>query len=246
MPSAPQHSNGDGAFPETRWSIVSGARDASDQRRAERALSELCELYWFPLYVFVRRRGASPEDAEDAIQGFFLRLIERGDFATVDAQRGRLRSFLLGSLKNYLAERHKHATAQKRGGRFGPISFDAAEAEQRYQLEPTDESSPDRLFEKRWALTVLESALAELAAEMQAAGKEEQFTALQPFLAWGSADGGYGEAAARLGSSESAIRVAVHRLRKRFGVLVQAHIADTVGPEDLQEELAYLRQVVAS
>lgn len=240
--SIPPH----GAFPETRWSIVSSARHAEDEERARRALSELCEMYWFPLYVFVRRRGYPVADAEDLIQGFFLRLLERGDFAAADAQRGKLRSFLLAALKNYLAERHKHDTAQKRGGKFGPISFDAAEAEERYKLEPMDESSPDRLFEKRWALTLLENILENLREEMANANKLEQFAVLQPFLAWNSAEGSYGSAAQRLGTSEGAVRVAVHRLRKRFAELMRQQIADTVGPAEVEDELAYLQRVVAS
>lgn len=243
--STEQDTERDGAFPETRWSIVSTARSGADPGRAQRALSELCEMYWFPLYVFVRRRGGEVADAEDLIQGFFLRLIERGDFATADAQRGKLRSFLLGALKNYLAERHKHDTAQKRGGKFGPISFDASEAEERYKMEPRDDSSPDRIFERRWALTLLENILGSLGEEMESAGKSEQFAVLQPFLAWGASDGGYGPAAKQLGTSEGAVRVAVHRLRKRFGELMREYIADTVNPEEVEEELAYLQRVVA-
>jgi RNA polymerase sigma-70 factor (ECF subfamily) len=251
MSADPDQTKAPSAFPDTRWSLVSGVRegraDAGDIERAERALSELCQLYWFPLYVFVRRRGYSAHDAEDLTQGFLVRLIERGDFGSADREKGRLRSYLLGAMKNYLSERHKYETAQKRGGKAQTISIDGAEAEERYALEPREEETPETQFEKRWALTVLENILGRLRAEYESSGKSEQFEALQPMLAWGGQEGGHADAAAKLGISENNVRVSLHRLRKRYGELMREEIADTVAAEgEVDEELNYLMSVLRS
>ena len=237
------------AFPDTRWSLVVGVRQgAEDETRAERALAELCELYWFPLYVFVRRRGYSPHDSEDVTQGFLARLIERGDFGSANQEKGRLRSYLLGALKNYLADRHKRDSAQKRGGGTQTISIDGGEAEQRYALEPRDEQTPEHMFERRWALTVLENILSRLNDEYSAKGKADQFAVLQPMLAWGAAEKtDYETAATALGTSENNVRVSLHRLRKRYGELMRVEIAETVAEEsEIDSELQHLMSVLRS
>ena len=232
-----------GEFPETRWSVVLDAR-AGDERAA-RALAEICEAYWFPLYVFVRRSGHSPQDAEDSTQAFFARLIEKGYLEQADRERGRLRSFLLTSLKHFLADEWDKSQAQKRGGGKVHIAIDGLEAEERYALEPREGGTPESLFEKRWALTLLENIMGELRGEFEANGRAEVFDGLQPFLAWNSADESYAEVAARLGVSENAARVTVFRMRKRYGELMRQHIAETVATEaEVEEEMGYLMGVI--
>ena len=235
---------GKGQFPETRWSIVLNA-SAGDER-ATRALEEICGTYWFPLYVFVRRSGRPAADAEDLTQSFFAKLIEKGYLGQADRGRGRLRSFLLTSLKNFMADEWDKSQAQKRGGGRQPISIDQADAEDRYALEPKDERSPDKLFEKRWALTLLENIIEDLRGEFAASGKEAIFTGLQPFLAWNSAEESYAEVSGRIGISENAARVTVFRMRKRFGELMRERIAETVATgEEVDEEMKFLMGVIA-
>jgi RNA polymerase sigma factor (sigma-70 family) len=232
--------HGHGQFPQTRWSVVLAACDSNEQQ-ATRALDELCRAYWFPLYVYVRRRGASPEDAEDLTQGYFAALIERGYLTQVDRERGKLRSFLLTTLKHYLADEWGRASALKRGQGQRPISIDAANAEERYAMEPADEASPDRLFDRRWALTLLDNVLAALRANYSAAGQECLFDGLKKFLAWNSTSEAYREAAAELGIKENAVRVAVFRLRRRYGDLLREQVADTVtSPDEVPAELEHL------
>lgn len=227
-------------FPQTRWSVVLAARD-SDDPRATRALDELCRAYWFPLYVYVRRRGASPEDAEDLTQSYFAALIRRGYLNQANQERGKLRSFLLTTLKHFLADEWEKTKAIKRGHGQRIVSIDAGDAEVRYAQEPADEASPDRLFDKRWALTVLDNVLAALRTDYAQAGQERLFDTLKPFLAWNSAASAYREAAAALGMKENAVRVAVFRLRRRYGDLLREQVADTVtSPAEVPAELEHL------
>jgi RNA polymerase sigma-70 factor (ECF subfamily) len=231
-------------FPQTRWSVVLAAH-GPDDGRAARALDELCRAYWFPLYVYVRRRGVSPEDAEDLTQGYFAALIERGFLTQANRERGKLRSFLLTTLKHYLADEWTKAGALKRGGRRAVIPLDSADAESRYAMEPADEASPDRLFDQRWALTLLDNVLAALRADYADAGRERLFDGLKAFLAWNSADSAYREAAAELGMKENAVRVAVFRLRRRYGDLLREQVADTVtSPGEVPGELEHLLSLV--
>lgn len=233
-----------GQFPQTRWSMVVQAR--SDDALAERALAELCEAYWFPLYVYVRRAGRSATDAEDLTQAFFARLIEKGYIGQADRERGRLRTFLLTSLKHFLSDEWDKSQSLKRGGGQAFVAIDQLDAEQRYALEPKDERSPDRLYEKRWALTLLENIVAALREEFAASGKVEIFDGLQPFLAWNSADESYAEVSAKLGMSDNAARVTVFRMRKRFGELMRRNIADTVeSEEEVEDEMQFLMGVIA-
>lgn len=244
--SAPEPASAGGReqFPQTRWSVVLAARDPNDSRAA-RALDELCGAYWFPLYVYVRRRGFSPEDAEDLTQGYFAALIEKGYLAQADRDRGRLRSFLLTTLKHFLADEWSRANALKRGHGKQIISIDAAAAEERYALEPVDGSSPDRLFDQRWALTLLDNVLVALRAGYVEAGQERLFDGLKPFLAWNSGGEAYREAAAALGMKENALRVAIFRLRRRYGELLREQVADTVtNANEVPAELEHLLSLV--
>ena len=236
----PSQARFQGQFPQTRWSVVLAARDAEDQLAAT-ALDELCRAYWFPLYVYVRRRGASPEDAEDLTQGYFAALIERGYLTQVDRERGKLRSFLLTTLKHYLADEWDKTRTLKRGHGQRLVSIDAANAEERYAMEPADEASPDRLFDRRWALTLLDNVLTALRADYASAGQERLFDGLKKFLAWNSASEAYRETAAELGMKENAVRVAVFRLRRRYGNLLRDQVADTVtSPDEVPAELEQL------
>jgi len=228
-------------FPETRWSVVLRARDENDGGRAAAALDELCRAYWFPIYVYVRRRGYPAEDAEDLTQSYFAALIERGYLAEAERERGKLRSFLLTTVKHFLADEWSKASALKRGSGKTVISIDAARAEERYALEPADLDSPDRLYEKRWALTVLDNVFESLRGDYVKTGQGQVFDALQKFLAWNSGGEAYREVAAELGMKESAVRVAIFRMRHRYGDLLRAQIADTVvSPEDVPAELEHL------
>ena len=206
---------------------------------ARRSLATLCENYWFPLYAFVRRAGHSAEDAQDLTQEFFVGLLAKNYLAVVDRQRGRFRSFLLGAMKHFLAKERRRRRAQKRGGNRPLLSLDFDSGENRYRLiEPVDNLTPERLYEKRWALTLLDLVLGRLREEFRAAGKLELFEGLKQFLAGGTAAQAYREVAEGLGMSEGAVKVAVHRLRRRYRKLLKEEISQTIaGPEALEDEL---------
>ena len=237
---------GSGLFTTTHWSVVLAAR-RQDSPEASEALEKLCRTYWYPLYAFVRRRGHSLEDAQDLIQEFFARFLARNDLARVDRQRGRFRSYLLGALNHFLADEWDRRHRLKRGAQACQVPFDVASGESHYALEPVDERSPDRLFERRWALALLDLVLGQLQAEHQSAGKERLFARLRVYLP-GEAEGeGYRQAAEELGMTEGATRVAVHRLRQRYGELFRQAVADTVeSPEEIADEMRHLRRVLSS
>jgi RNA polymerase sigma factor (sigma-70 family) len=227
-------------FLTTHWSVVVNAR-ATDSKTAKAALESLCNTYWYPLYAFVRRLGHSPHDAEDLIQGFFAQCIEKDYLRAADQDKGRFRSFLLVALKRFLANEWDRVRTRKRGGDRQIISLDA---EQRYAAEPAETLSPDKLFERRWAMTLLENVLAKLKAEQAAAGRLAIFTELQPVLT--SRGTPYADIAKRLGLTESAIKVAVHRLRQRYRELLEQEIANTVSsPADVEEERRYLLRILS-
>jgi RNA polymerase sigma factor (sigma-70 family) len=209
-------------------------RRAEDGPRAERALEHICQHYWYPLYAFARRQGLKTEDAQDATQGFFARLIEKESLGAADRERGRLRTFLLASFKHFLADEHDRQTTWRRGGRTEIVSFDAVSAEDRYAAEPREEATPERLFHRRWALTMMQRALDALERERAAAGRAEEMSALRPFLDASGLSGetAYAEAAQMLGWSVNATRVAVHRLRQRYRRLLEDQIAATLEIED--------------
>jgi len=236
-------SSADGQFPVTRWSVVLEAR--GDGQSAAAALADLCEAYWYPLYCFVRRKGRSPEDAEDLTQAFFGRLIEKDILSKAQEDRGKLRTFLLTSLKNFLSDEWDKATALKRGGGMPLVSIDAELAEERYRTEPMDESSPDRLFEKRWALTLLERVMTSLREQYEKRGKGKVFEQLSPFLGAKSGVDSYSEIARNLGISENAVRVSVFRLRQRYSSELRSHIAETVdSDEEVAAEIQFLFKAV--
>jgi RNA polymerase sigma factor (sigma-70 family) len=226
-------------FATTHWSmVVSAGRSHSPE--ASQALATLCENYWFPLYAFVRRAGYSAEDAQDLTQEFFARLLAQRFLTNVDRQKGRFRSFLLATLKHFLADQWDRDHAQKRGGRQTIISFDSLDAETRYRLEPASNLTPEKMFEKQWALSLLEQVLSRLHAEMVALGNSELFEALKDALT-GVRSGTYAALGAELGMSEGAVKVAAHRLRRRYRDLLREEIAQTVASaEEIDEEIRYL------
>ena len=219
------------------------AAGGDDSTAARQALGTLCEAYWYPLYAFVRRRGATPDDARDLTQAFFTSLLARRSFDDLTPERGRLRAFLLASLKHFLANEAARARAQKRGGglNVAPLVTDADEAEGHYQREPVESSTPETLYERRWALTVIERVLEELRGRWKADGREREFDALKECLLGQSLQGGYGAVADDLGTTPAAVKTAVHRLRRRFHDGLRRHIAETVAdPAEIDDEIRYL------
>jgi len=209
-----------------------------DTTHAHAALEKLCRIYWYPLYAYVRRRGHSPEDAQDLTQEFFVQLLERQSLAVADPHLGRFRSFLLASMNHFLINEWKKSQSGKRGGGRPLLSLDWAAAEQRFDLEPSDNSTPDKIFEKQWALTLLDEVLNRLELEYQGEGKTGLFAALKQTLMGSRESQPYAELAARLEMSESAIKVAVHRLRKRYRDLIREEIAGTLDrPQDVEAEM---------
>jgi len=201
--------------------------------------------YWYPLYAFIRRRGYSPQQAEDIAQDFFTRLIEKHSLQGLKREGGKFRSFLLSSLENFLANEWDRRHAQKRGAGVQPISLDAEAGEIRFALESPDEAPPVYLFERQWAFTLLERVMERLRAECEAGGKRDLFLTLRPHLQGDHSGRPYAELAAQLQTSEGAIKVAVHRLRQRYGELLREEIARTVGsPVEVEDELRYLISVV--
>ena len=234
-------------FATTHWSmVVSAGRSPSPE--ASLALAALCENYWFPLYAFVRRAGHTAEDAQDLTQEFFVRLLAKNYLSLADRQRGRFRSFLLGAMKHFLANQQRREGAQKRGGHDTVLSLDFHSGENRYSLiEPVDNLTPERLYEKRWALTLLDLVLSRLRDEFHAAGKLALFERLKQFLAGGSGSSAYRDVAVELGMSEGAVKVAVHRLRRRYRKLLKEEIARTIDePESLEDELRELLAALGS
>jgi len=235
----------DARFLTTHWSVVLAA-GRSDSTRAQNALARLCQTYWYPIYAYVRRRGHSPHDAQDLTQAFFAQLLERHSVANADPNRGRFRSFLLTAVDHFLVHEWQKVRAQKRGGGCQILSLDLALAEQRYDLEPADTASPDKLFDKHWAGALLEEVLNQLEAEYQQARKAELFAALKQTLTGTRESQPYAVLAASLGMNESAVKVAVHRLRKRYRQLLRAEIANIVAdPEQAEDELRHLFSALA-
>jgi RNA polymerase sigma factor (sigma-70 family) len=227
-------------FATTHWSVVLAAGHDSSPN-AEAALETLCRVYWFPLYTYVRRKGHSPEDAQDLTQAFFERLLQQHTLSRARRERGRFRSFLLTSLQNFLGHEWEKARAEKRGGGCRPLPWDQVSAESSYQLEAVSELPPDRAFEQRWALALFQQALNRLHEEFVLAGKGEVFEQLKCFLTQETGENGYAGVAERLGMTPSTVPVAVHRLRKRYGELVREEIAHTVSSSaEIEEEMRYL------
>jgi RNA polymerase sigma-70 factor (ECF subfamily) len=236
---------GPAAFVTTHWSVVLTA-GRSDTPRARDALARLCQAYWHPLYAYVRRLGNSPPDAQDLTQEFFARLLAKNYLADADESRGRFRSFLLTALKHFLANEWDKARAQKRGGGQPPIPIDLGTAETACHFEPADDTTAEKIFERRWALTLLEQVMRRLREEYVYTGREKLFEQLKPTLTEASRTVRYAEIAGRLGMSEGAVKVAVHRLRQRYRELLRAEIADTVAsPGEVDDELRNLFAALA-
>jgi RNA polymerase sigma-70 factor (ECF subfamily) len=233
--TAGSNRTGTGRFHTTHWSVViAAARPASPKYR--QALGKLCKTYWFPLYAYLRRHGYSSHQAEDYTQAFFARLLEKKGLRLADPRHGKFRSFLLASLKHFVSNELDRARAKKRGGGRKILSLTFENAESRYTLEPPDRLSPEKLFERSWALTVLEKAMTQMKAEATTAGKLKVFEHLKPYLTAKKASVPYRRTAARLKMTEAAVKVAVHRLRKRYRKLLRDEIAQTVATEDQIDE----------
>jgi RNA polymerase sigma-70 factor (ECF subfamily) len=227
-------------FATTHWSVVLAAGQGASAD-AQEALAALCQTYWYPLYAYVRRKGHQPDDAQDLTQEFFARLLERHYLQSADPERGRFRSFLLTAFKRFLSKERDRARTKRLGGgiRLLPLDFEAGE--RRYTLEPPHEVTAERIYEQRWALTLLDRVFVRLRDEFDQAGKQKQFNYLKVYLTGEAGKPSYQEAAAELGMTEGAVKVAVHRLRRRYRDSVREEIAQTVaGLEDVDEELRHL------
>jgi RNA polymerase sigma-70 factor (ECF subfamily) len=238
VPSAP------GCFGTTHWSVVLAAGD--DESASSRdALEKLCLVYWRPIYTYVRRRGHAPQEAEDLTQSFFAHFLERKLLTVVDRQRGRFRTFVLHACEYFLAKQWRDASRIKRGGGQEVLSLDVAAAEDWYHNEPADQMTPERLYERQWALALLDLALNRLRQEWTDAGKETLFATLQLFLSGERKSITCAQAALELGISEGAVRTAVHRLRQRYGEILRAEVAQTLSrQEDVEDELRHLLAVL--
>jgi len=245
---APQGLAAGGAgFNTTRWTMVLACAEEDRSVEAQEALASLFQIYWYPLYAFVRRHGHTEHDAEDLVQAFCLHLQEKHALAKADRERGKFRTFLLSSLQNFLANERERAQAQKRGGGRELVRLDAEEADARYRLEPAHAITPELLFEKRWAHALLEQTLADLRANFIARGKERLFDGLSSFLTSDLGETSYQTAATQLGLPLSAIKTTVHRLRREYREKLRDEIARTVAsPDEVDDELRYLRKVLAS
>lgn len=233
-------------FETTSWSTVLAAGEA-DSSRSRQALAALCEAYWFPLYAFIRRQGYAAEGARDLTQGYFLKLIDKDYLKDVRREAGRFRSFLLVSVKHFLSNERDRERALKRGGGQLAISLDFDAAEGRYAIDPPDDAlTPDKLFERRWAMAVLESAMTRLNDEFARSGETRRFERLKLYLTGEEPAVPYGDVARELGLSESAVKVAVHRMRLRFGQVLREVISQTVAnPLEIDEEIRHMLSALA-
>ena len=232
-------------FTTTHWSVVLAAGEGTDAHKAE-ALDQLCRTYWYPLYAYVRRQGRTPEDAQDLTQDFFAHLLANGFPRGAKAERGRFRSFLLASVRHFLVDHHRHAAAAKRGGGQFQISLDTHEAEARLSLEPREVMNPESLYEREWAMTLLERARSRLRQEYSAAGKADLYERLKGLPLSGKSERSLQQVATQLGLTESALKSALHRLRARYRELVYEEVAHTVAsPSELKEEARHLIAVIS-
>jgi len=224
--------------------VLAAGADMSSEKARE-ALATLCETYWYPLYAFLRSRGYGAENAQDLTQAFFARILEKHTIEHADPARGRFRSFLLMSLKNFAANEHDREIAKKRGGGVPIVSLELESAEGRFQMEPADNETPEKIFDRRWALTLLERVFSRLKAEGVRSGRHSQFEGLKTYLTGDQPQMSYAQTASDLGMSEGAVKVAVHRLRRHFRDLVRDEIAQTVSsPEEVEDELQHLWSAV--
>jgi RNA polymerase sigma factor (sigma-70 family) len=233
-------------FDTTSWSLILRAA-SGDDAEARLALAVLCEHYWYPVYAYVRRQGASAADAEDLTQGYFARFLEKGVVRDAQRDRGRFRAFLLVSVRHFLSNERDRERAKKRGGGRRLVSLDAELAEKRFASMPADPETPETQFERNWALALLERVQERLGLESARRGGGKRFARLRPYLLGAEPEAGYDAIAREWGVGESAVRVALHRLRRRFGEVLREEIGRTVdGPEDVDDELRHMREVLGS
>ncbi len=227
-------------FATTSWTQVLAVREAPSSE-SRQALESLCKAYWYPLYAFVRRQGHSPEEARDLTQGYFAQLLEKGYLEDFDPSLGRFRVFLQASLKNFLSKEREKDRAWKRGGYTQIVSLSADEVEDRYRYEPVDRLTPEEIFERRWALTLIERVMEKLGQELSQSGRAAEFGKLKGFLTGDGPKVPYRQVALELRCSEEAVKTSVHRLRQRFGVVLRQEIMETVSkPEEIDDEVRYL------
>ncbi len=244
-PQSPGSSPEGSLFPATRWSKVVAAQDPTSPNAAA-ALDHLCQVYWYPLYVYLRRSGSNPDDARDLTQAFFARFLEKGYLRSADPQRGRLRTFLIVLIKRFTANEWDRQNRLRRGGGVASIPFDTRIAEERFAAEPEIACTADAAYDRRWALALLDQTMQRLAAEYQASGRSRDFEALKVHLAADGASLGYEEIARSLGVNPGAARTAVHRLRKRFREIFRDEIAQTLAADtDIDAEVRHLVDVLA-
>ena len=237
-------SRGAEAFVTTRWSMILRAGEG-DSPKAHEALETLCRTYWSPLYAYLRRTGRSPEDAQDLTQGFFVHFLERNFTERADPDKGRFRSFLLGALKKFVSNEGDKARAQKRGGDRIFISLDAHTAEERFRIEPQDTLDPQKVYERRWAMALLERVFDRLQRSYAESGKEAIYSRLQVHLREGKDGGRYSEAAVSLGMEEGTVKVEVFRMRQAFRELFRDEIAQTVeNIGEIHDEIRHLYTVL--
>jgi DNA-directed RNA polymerase specialized sigma24 family protein len=232
-------------FASTHWSVVlTAGHDSSPDART--ALEVLCRTYWYPLYAYARRCGENTEDAKDLVQGFFAYLLSRNALRLADPAKGRFRSYLLSSLKHFWAAEDERARAQKRGGGKPVVSLDETVAEERYRFEPRDDWTPERLYEREWALTLLEQARSRLCAEYAAVSQADLYERLKQFPFGERGERSFAEASRDFGMTEAALKSAVHRMRQRYQELVRQVVAQTVAePAELEDEVWHLLEVVS-
>lgn len=231
-------------FPSTQWSLV--ARAGGQQQAARQAVEELCNLYWYPVYSFFRRRAATVDAAEDLTQGFFTHLLDGELVAAADAKQGRFRAYLIGCCRNYMLDQHRRESAKKRGGAARRVPIDFAEAEARFRREPKTEGDPEKLFLRTWALTLIEQAVSAVRQEYAAAGKAPLFDRLRPALTRDPDAEGYRAIGDNLGLSENAVKKAAQELRKKYGVALRHRIRLTIASaDDLDDEIRELFAAVA-
>ncbi len=245
MPTSDVNSEKSSHFDTTQWSLVMAAGDGGSTTSRD-ALAALCQIYWYPLYAYAWRLTSNTHEAQDQTQEFFVQLLEKNIVAAADPARGRFRSFLLTSFKNFLANQWDKAQAKKRGGGRQTLTLDFAAASSRYALESSQSLSPQQLYEKQWVLNLLDEVLDRLRAECEANGKAEQFATLKEFIAGSPADKTHQQAARELGISDGAAKVAAHRLRKRYRDLLREEVARTVtAPDEIDDEIRFLFAALA-
>lgn len=236
-----------GQFPNTRWSIVQRAKGEENHVETRRALEDICGGYWLPIYAFIRRTGVRPAEAEELTQEFLMRMVEGEFLSNAQRERGKLRSFLLACVKHFLSTHRRDANRLKRGGGQAPISIDQAIAEHGYSAEPTDDLTPEDLFERRWAKSLMKQVMDSLAIQMEREGKRDLYDALLPFTHLEAKPSSIADAAVKLDMNEAAVKMAISRLRQRLRERLREAVAETLGPDDtLEEEMMHLRSLLSA